>query len=94
VRKIAADLAAKDISADELARAKKPRIDRIEKAQVTNGYWLNELSGDQADPRRLDAIRSVIVGHERVSAADVRRAAQLYLRDDKAWSLVVRPQGK
>jgi len=92
VRKIAADLAARPVSADELARAKTPRIDRIEKARVTNQYWLSELSGAQADPRRLDAIRSAIPGTERVGPADVQKAAALYLRDDKAWRLEVLPK--
>jgi len=91
VKKIAADLRDKDVSADELARAKKPRIDQIEKARETNGYWLSELSGAQADPRRLDATRGLIPGTERVSAADVRRAAQSVLRDDNMWMLEVRP---
>jgi zinc protease len=92
VRKIAADLAAKPPTADELDRAKKPRLDRIEKARVTNNYWLSELSGAQADPRRLDAIRAAIPGTERVSPADVQKAAALYLREDKAWRLEVVPE--
>lgn len=92
-QKIAADLATTDATPDELERAKKPRIDRIEKAHQTNSYWLNELSGAQADPRRLDATRAAIPGTERVTAADVRRAAQRYLRPDKAWMLEIKPQG-
>jgi zinc protease len=75
VKKIAADLRTKEISADELARAKKPRVDQIEKARETNGYWLSELSGAQADPRRLEATRAIISGTERVTAADVRTSA-------------------
>lgn len=91
VRKIAADLRDKPITEDELARAKKPRIDQIEKARETNGYWLGELSGSQADPRRLEATRAMIPGTERVSAADVQRAAQAVLKDDSTWMLEVRP---
>jgi zinc protease len=94
VTKIAADLRAKDVTADELDRAKKPRIDKLEKARVTNQYWLQELSGAQADPRRLDFIRHVIPGTERITAADVKRAAELVLKDDKAYRLEVQPQGK
>ncbi|MFN3523084.1 MAG: M16 family metallopeptidase [Phenylobacterium sp.] len=91
-RKIAADLAAKEVSADELERAKAPRMERIEKARQTNEYWLSELSGAQDDPRRLDAIRAALPGTERVSAADVRKAAQAWLREDRAWTLEVRPE--
>jgi zinc protease len=94
VQKIAADLRTKDVTADELERAKKPRIDNIERARVTNQYWLGELSGAQADSRRLDFIRHMIPGTEQVTAADVKHAAELVLKDDKAFRLEVEPQGK
>jgi zinc protease len=89
--RIAADLRAKGPTADELERAKTPREDQIAKAQQTNRYWLSELSGAQADPRRLDAIRQLLPGTERVTAADVQRSAQRLLQDGKAWRLEVRP---
>jgi zinc protease len=94
VSKIADDLRTKDVTPDELERAKKPRIDKIEKSRVTNQYWLSELSGAQADPRRLDFVRHIIPGTERVTAADIRHAAQLVLKDDKAYRLEVEPEGK
>lgn len=92
VAKIAADLKTNLVGADELARAKQPRIERFERARVTNEYWLGELSGAQADPRRLDAIRAAVPGTQRVTAEDVRRAAQAVLRDETAWRLEVRPR--
>ena len=93
-QKIAADLTVTDISADELSRAKKPRVEALQKAQLTNGYWLGELSGTQADPRRLDVIRQLIPGTERVTATDVKRAAQTWFKPEAAWKLVVRPAAK
>ena len=92
VAKIAGDLRTRDVSQDELDRAKKPRIDRLEKSKVTNQYWLSELSGAQDDPRKLDFIRHIVPGTEKVTAADVRRAANLILKDDKAYRLEVEPQ--
>ena len=92
--KIAADLRAAPPTADELDRAKKPRLEQMAKARHTNEYWLAELSAAQTEPRKLDAIRAQIAGTERVSAADVQAAARAYLAEDKAWKLVVRPQGK
>ena len=91
--KIARDLTITDIGADELARAKAPRVDGLKKAQLTNGYWLGELSGAQAEPRRLDLIRQIVPGTERVTAADVKRAAQQWLKPEAAWRLVVKPAG-
>jgi len=90
-QKIAAELRTTEIGDDELSRAKKPRIEGIQRARVTNGYWLGELSGAQADPRRLDSIREIIPGTEKVTAADVKRAAQTWLKPDAAYKLVVLP---
>ena len=91
VRKIAADLRADGPTADELARAKTPRIDQIERARLTNQQWLSDLSGAQRDPRRLDFIRQLLPGTERVTADDVKRAATFALQDDKAFRLEIRP---
>lgn len=92
VAKIAADLRDTPVTADELTRAKTPRLDALEKAKATNEYWLGQLTGAQTDPRRLQATRSAAAQVEAVTAPDVQAAAQRYLRDDKAWKLVVRPK--
>ncbi|WP_430419577.1 M16 family metallopeptidase [Phenylobacterium sp.] len=89
--KIAADLRTKEVEADELERAKKPRIESLQRARVTNGYWVSELSGAQFDPRRLDLIREIIPGTEKVTAADVKRAAEQWLKPEAAYRVVVTP---
>lgn len=94
VLKIAADLRAKEVDADELSRAKKPRVESLQRARVTNGYWLGELSGAQADPRRLDLIREIIPGTEKVTAADVKRAAEHWLKPEAAYRVVATPAGQ
>lgn len=91
-RKVAAELRDRPVAPDLLERARKPRVETLEKAQQTNEYWLGELSGAQADPRRLDSIRSLIPGTERVTAADVQAVAREFLADERAWSLIVRPK--
>jgi len=90
VSKIAADLRQNLVSADELERARKPRIEAIEKSQQTNEYWLSQLAGGAEDARRLDAIRAATAGLQRVTAEDIRRAAQTYLTDERAWKLVAK----
>jgi zinc protease len=92
VGKIAAALRDTPVTADELARAKKPLLEGLQRSRETNEYWLGQLSGAQKEPRKLDALRSVVAGYERVSAADLQAAARLYLRDEKAWKLVARPK--
>jgi zinc protease len=92
VKTITSDLAAKPVSDDELARAKRPRVEGLERARVTNQYWLSELAGAQTDPRRLELIRDVVPGTAAVTAPDVQAAAKRFLRDDAAFHLVVKPQ--
>ena len=90
--KIAADLKTKDVSADELERAKKPLVDELEKSRDTNEYWLDQLAGAYEDPRRLDAVRSVVASLGSVTAAEIKEAAQLYLSEDKLWKLEITPE--
>ena len=94
VNTIAADLRTKSVTADELERAVKPRIETLTKAQETNEYWMGQLIGAQSDPRRLESVRQTIPGLERVTAADVQAAAQKWLVDARAWKLVVVPEAK
>jgi len=94
VAQIAADLRSKPISPDELARAKLPAFDDLDKRRHTNAYWLNALGGAQADPRELTAIRTSEPQVQRVTAEDIQKAAQTYLKDDRAWKLEVKPAGK
>ncbi|HZZ87883.1 MAG TPA: insulinase family protein, partial [Caulobacteraceae bacterium] len=92
VADLAASLRSTPVTADELERAKKPAIEGLQKAMSTNEYWLEGLAGAQADPRRLDALRSGVASYERVSAADLQRAAQTWLKPDTAWKLEIRPK--
>ena len=92
VSQIAADLRTNPVKADELERARKPALEALEKATATNEYWLGGLSGAQADPRKLDVLRSAEAGLERVTAEDIQKAAATYLRDDTAWKLEIKPK--
>jgi zinc protease len=94
VTRIVADLRAKPVGADELDRARKPRIEALQKSKQTNEYWLSSLAGGQEDPRQLDMIRQAIPGLEQITAAEMQAAAAAYLTDDKAWKLVVTPEKK
>ena len=57
VSKIAAGLRDQPVTDDELKRAKLPRMDSLMRSRETNEYWLGQLAGAQADPRKLDAVR-------------------------------------
>jgi zinc protease len=94
VSQIAKDLRDKPVGADELERALKPRLEQITKAQATNEYWLSTLAGAQTDPKKLEAVRQSLSGLKQVTAADIQKEARAYLRDERAWKLVVVPEGK
>lgn len=92
IMRIAADLAASPPTADEMARARKPLVERVLQGRNTNGYWLSALTGIQADPRQMDALRSLVPTLEALTPADLQAAARRWLRDDRLWRLEVRPE--
>jgi zinc protease len=91
LQKIASDLRSADVTPDELARAKKPLIDDLEKSRASNEYWLEQLSGAYEEPRRFDAIRGVIASLQSVDAGMIRQAAQRYLADKDEFKLQIVP---
>jgi zinc protease len=88
---IAAELAAKPVDADELKRARKPLLEGLLKARQSNEYWLEQLSGAASDPRRVEAIRTVVQVLESLTPEDLHRAAQAWLDNSKVWKLEVVP---
>ena len=81
-------------SADELERARGPRIEDIQRQQQTNEYWLALLAGAQADPRRLDVIRTTLPDLKAVTVEDLQKAAQIWLKPENAFKIVVTPAPK
>jgi zinc protease len=92
VDKVTADLRENGPTADEFERARKPELDSLERAVETNGFWRSFLAGSQADERRLELIRQARPRLEQVTAQDVQRVAQKYLRNAMAWKLMVTPR--
>jgi zinc protease len=90
---ITADLRKTPISDDELERARRPALAALQRSRETDAYWLEALAHAQTDPRRLDLIRSAEPGLRTVTAGGVQRAADAYLRDDRAFKLVIIPHG-
>ncbi|SCB30039.1 zinc protease [Rhizobium miluonense] len=91
VDRIAADLRDKDVSPDELTRARAPIVEEIKRSQQTNNYWLESLSNAQTDPRRLERIRGSIDNYQSLTAQDVRTIATKYLKPETAWRLKILP---
>lgn len=89
---IAADLAAKPVSADELARATEPLRQLVSRASTGNNFWLNQMQGATRDPRRISALRTILPDYTVTTPEKMQALAAKYLLKDKAWSFVVLPE--
>lgn len=72
------DLAAKPVTADELARAKQPLIEGDRKKRETNAFWLGTLAGVARDSRVETATLGMPARLAAVSAADVQSLIARY----------------
>ncbi|MGA9658864.1 MAG: insulinase family protein [Asticcacaulis sp.] len=88
---IVADLKTKPISDDELLRAQKPLIDRMETDLKTNSYWAAALPGSTTSPKKLDYIRTRRDQYKAVTVADIQRLANQYLDMSKALRILIKP---
>ena len=86
---IARDMAEHGVTADELERARNPRLAGLKKSQQTNEYWLTNLTGALADPRRYALIRSTFPDYESLTLADIQAATRAVFRDHAAWKVVI-----
>ncbi len=92
-QEIAADLAARPASADELARVTEPMKQKFSRASVT-AVVMWQLEGATQDPSRVAAIRSLMGDFTETTPAAMQELARRYLVNARAWKLAVLPQGK
>jgi zinc protease len=88
--KIAAELRTAPPTADEMTRAKTPRVEQRLKMQQSNDYWVAALGEIDHDPRAETTIGELVSGVQKVTAEDVLAVSKKYLRDDRTYRLVVR----
>jgi len=93
-REIAADLVAKPVDADELARALGPIKQYYLRATTGNQYWLRETAGSSRDPQKIVAMDSLAEDLVKITPADIQAMAQRYLVPGKSWSMVVLPEAR
>ncbi|ESQ85517.1 peptidase M16 [Asticcacaulis sp. AC460] len=94
LKTIVADIQTKPIGEDELLRARKPVLDRLENQWKTNGYWSQVLPGTMSDPRRLEAIRSRRDQVMSITPEDLQKLAVTYLKLDKMLTIQIKPAEK
>lgn len=94
VREIAADLAARPVSADELQRVLAPMRQALSRASTGNAYWMDQMEGAAFDRRHVAAMTSLPRDLLSVSPEQLRALAAKYLVDKKSYSVAVVPQVK
>ena len=90
--KIADDIAHHGATQDELNRAIKPMVGTLEKARVTNGFWMNWISGIQANPHRLTWDLANSATYSQVTLEEINEYARDYLNRGWAISLHIQPE--
>lgn len=94
VREIAADLAAKPVSDDELQRVLAPMRQLLMRARTGNAFWMNQMEGAAFDRRYIGAMNAMPRDMLTITPEQLRALAAKYLVDRKSYSVVVLPKGK
>jgi zinc protease len=95
VATIARSLRDTPISADELQRARRPYVERLQRSRASsNEWWLAQLDGIQERPERAESVRDGIAQYEAVTPAELQALARQYLVDDRAFRLAIRPRAQ
>ncbi|MBW2640597.1 MAG: insulinase family protein [Deltaproteobacteria bacterium] len=93
IKKIVSGLAADGATQDELHRALSPTLTSIKEMMRTNNYWLNTvLTGSKKHPQQLDWSRTIMKDYASVTKEEVSNIAKKYLANEKAATIIVKPQ--
>jgi zinc protease len=92
--KIVADLKTHPIGDDELLRVEKPIRENFDNEAKNNNFWLSTIVRVDGDRRARNAEIVRHAEYEAVTAQDVMRLAQKYLRDETAIHIKVVPTAK
>jgi zinc protease len=90
---VAADLKKNPVSADELQRASEPLKQFYERVMTGNLFWMNQLEGVTYTPQRFSALARLFRDYASVTPERLQELARKYFRDDKAWKLMIEPEG-
>ncbi len=88
---IAADLVARPVSADELARVTEPLRQQITRATSSSAFFMWQLEGATQAPARFATIRTLLGDYADATPATMQALAAKYLIPGQAWRLAVLP---
>ena len=90
---IAAELIAKPVTADELARVTEPLRQQLTRASSSSAFFMYQLEGATADPVRIAALRTLLSDYTRTTPERMQALAAKYLGQNKSWRAAVVPEG-
>ncbi len=90
--RIAADLAAKPIGADELGLVIEPLRQQITRASSSTAFFMSQVEGATQDAGRYNQVRGILDDYTKVTPDQLQHLAQVWLVKDRAWRLAVLPQ--
>ena len=91
---IAADLATKGPTPDELLRVTEPYKQLLERALSGHQFWMNMLEGATQDPVRIAKLRTLLPDYTETTPEKMRELAARYLASRKGWRMAVIPEGQ
>ncbi len=92
MKKVAADLHAGEVTAEELERARQPILTALRDSSRTNPYWLGTvLAAAQEYPDRLDWSRNRYSDNESITAAELTTLAKQFYDPAKVSEFIVLP---
>ena len=92
---IARSLRDTPVSEDELNRARRPFVERLQRSRASsNEWWLGNLWGLHERPERVEGIRLALDQYAAVTPAELQALAREYLVDNRAFKLAIRPRAQ
>ena len=87
IDKITQQMAAGDITPDELQRARQPVLENIEESLESNSFWLGLVASAQSEADDLDRFRTLKEVYESITVDDLIAAAGTYLKPEEALQI-------
>ncbi|HQV04878.1 MULTISPECIES: M16 family metallopeptidase [unclassified Novosphingobium] len=91
---IAADLAAKPVSAEELGRVTEPLKQALTRATSSSAFFMYLIEGGTNDPARYRSVRSLLGDYTETTPEAMQALAKKFLAPGKSWRVAVIPQGQ
>lgn len=93
IKKIISNLTKEGVTQDELNRAKEPTLTDIKDMFRKNSYWLDTvLTGSDIHPQKIDWSRTILKDYASIAKDRVSNIAKKYLVNDRAATIIIKPQ--